>query len=213
MDSSATPTCRTWTCLAASRCPTAPRGRRARSRACSHSWRGSRSTSAVGLWRIRLPLGTSEPKPRNRVADFGIHDTYNPDTEECEPNDPAASGYGGPNLVADAEGVDVYYGPDRTGYVLASSQGDDRFAGITPEARIRDANPTRVDDAIITTYLRYVAAASPAPCRRPAVHEHQGNHDRHRPEWPVALVWMLVVPPRGATYIYTSNRSQTQVGG
>ena len=32
------------------------------------------------------------------------------------------------NLVADAEGVDIYYGPGATGYVLVSSQGDDRYA-------------------------------------------------------------------------------------
>jgi 3-phytase len=82
----------------------------------------------VGLWRIELPLGRGEPKLLDRVADFGVHDTWNPETEECEPVDPEATGFGGPNLVADAEGVDVYYARGRTGYVLVSSQGDDRFA-------------------------------------------------------------------------------------
>lgn len=98
----------------------------------------------VGLWRIPLPLGAGEPKLLDRVADFGIHDTYNPDTEECEPNDPTASGYGGPNLVADAEGVDLYYGPDRTGYVLVSSQGDDRFAVYATEGSNRSLGTFRV---------------------------------------------------------------------
>jgi 3-phytase len=98
----------------------------------------------VGLWRVPLPFGTAEPKLLDRVADFGIHDTYNPDTEECEPNDPAAPGYGGPNLVADAEGVDVYYGPDRTGYVLVSSQGDDRFAVYATDGRNRSLGTFRV---------------------------------------------------------------------
>ena len=82
----------------------------------------------VGVWRVPLPLGRGEPKLIDRVADFGIDDTFNPDTEECEPVDPAATGFGGPNLVADAEGVDVYYANGRTGYVVVSSQGDDRFA-------------------------------------------------------------------------------------
>ena len=82
----------------------------------------------VGVWRVPLPLGRGEPKLIDRVADFGIHDTFNPDTEECEPVDPDATGFGGPNLVADAEGVDVYYAGGRTGYVVVSSQGDDRFA-------------------------------------------------------------------------------------
>ena len=37
------------------------------------------------MWRVPLPLGRGEPKLIDRVADFGIHDTFNPDTEECEP--------------------------------------------------------------------------------------------------------------------------------
>ncbi|WP_239091270.1 phytase, partial [Asanoa iriomotensis] len=41
----------------------------------------------------------------------------------CEPIDPDAKGYGGTRLTADAEGVDVYYGPGGTGYVIVSSQG------------------------------------------------------------------------------------------
>ena len=82
----------------------------------------------VGLWRIKLPLDSSEPRLVDKVADFGVHDTWNEETEECEPIEPDAPSFGGPNLVADAEGVDIYYGPGRTGYVLVSSQGDDRFA-------------------------------------------------------------------------------------
>ena len=30
--------------------------------------------------------------------------------------------------MADAEGVDIYYGPGATGYVIVSSQGNDEFA-------------------------------------------------------------------------------------
>ncbi|MCF4119416.1 phytase [Antribacter sp. KLBMP9083] len=82
----------------------------------------------VGLWRIPLPLGTGAPLLLDRVADFGVHDAYDPESGECEPLDPAAPGFGGPNLVADAEGVDVWYGPGKTGYVVVSSQGDDRYA-------------------------------------------------------------------------------------
>ncbi|MFE0590743.1 phytase [Micromonospora echinospora] len=83
----------------------------------------------VGLWRLQLPLGSgSQPKLIDRVRDFGIHDVYDSGTEECEPVDPNARGYGGNLLTADAEGVDIYYGPGATGYVLVSSQGDDTFA-------------------------------------------------------------------------------------
>ncbi|MBC6457072.1 phytase [Actinomadura sp. HBU206391] len=83
----------------------------------------------VGLWRLQLPLGSgSRPKLLDRVKDFGIHDVFDSETEECRPVDPNAKGYGGKLLTADAEGVDIYYGPGSTGYVLVSSQGDDTFA-------------------------------------------------------------------------------------
>ncbi|MFI2651690.1 phytase [Micromonospora fulviviridis] len=83
----------------------------------------------VGLWRLQLPLGpASQPKLIDRVKDFGIHAVYDSETEECQPVDPNAKGNGGNLLTADAEGVDLYYGPGSTGYVLVSSQGDDTFA-------------------------------------------------------------------------------------
>ncbi|MFG1955835.1 phytase [Micromonospora sp. NPDC048830] len=83
----------------------------------------------VGLWRLQLPLGSaSQPTLIDRVKDFGIHDVYDSETEECQPVDPKAKGYGGNLLTADAEGVDIYYGPGASGYVLVSSQGDDTFA-------------------------------------------------------------------------------------
>jgi 3-phytase len=40
----------------------------------------------------------------------------------------ADPGFGGRHLSADAEGLTIYYGPGRRGYLLASSQGDDTFA-------------------------------------------------------------------------------------
>jgi 3-phytase len=82
----------------------------------------------VGVWRIQLPLGSSRPVLIDRVADFGIHDVFDEESEECVPVDEDDTGFGGPNLVADAEGVDVYYGHGVTGYVIVSSQGDDRYA-------------------------------------------------------------------------------------
>jgi 3-phytase len=91
----------------------------------------------VGLWRIPLPLGSRPPKLIDRVADFGIHDVFDEETEECVPVDDTAVGFGGPNLVADAEGVDIYYGRGRTGYVLVSSQGDDRVAVYSTEGNNR----------------------------------------------------------------------------
>jgi len=88
----------------------------------------------VGLWRVQLPLGRHRPKLVDRVADFGVHDVYDEATEECVPVDPDARSFGGPNLVADAEGVDIYYGRGAKGYVIVSSQGDDRYAVYATEA-------------------------------------------------------------------------------
>jgi 3-phytase len=90
----------------------------------------------VGLWRMQLPLGASRPMLVDRVTDFGVPDEFNPETEECQPIDDSA-GFGGSRLVADAEGVDIYYGPGRTGYVIVSSQGDDTFAVYSTVGRNR----------------------------------------------------------------------------
>jgi len=89
----------------------------------------------VGLWRIGLPFGAQEPRLIDRVKDFGVHDAYDPETEECEPVDPDATGFGGDVLEADAEGVDVYYGPGGAGYVIVSSQGDDTYAVYQRQGR------------------------------------------------------------------------------
>jgi myo-inositol-hexaphosphate 3-phosphohydrolase/phosphodiesterase/alkaline phosphatase D-like protein len=43
------------------------------------------------------------------------------------------SDLGGKNLVADVEGLTIYYGADGTGYLLASSQGDNTFAVYSRE--------------------------------------------------------------------------------
>lgn len=99
----------------------------------------------VGLWRIPLPLGSGRPRLVDEVADFGIHDVYDEETEECVPVDPDQPGLGGPNLVADAEGVDVYYGRGRVGYVIVSSQGDDRFAVYSTMGHNRPLGTFTVD--------------------------------------------------------------------
>ncbi|MBT2429364.1 phytase [Streptomyces sp. ISL-112] len=82
----------------------------------------------VGLWRIGLDDEKFEkPKLIDRVREYGTPWTYDAE-EECvlDPqNDP---GFGGEHLGADAEGVTLYHAADGTGYVLASSQGDDTFA-------------------------------------------------------------------------------------
>ncbi|WP_344386456.1 phytase [Asanoa iriomotensis] len=99
----------------------------------------------VGLWRVQLPLTSRvAPKLIDKTTDFGIHDAYNEETEECEPIDPDAKGYGGTRLTADAEGVDVYYGPGGTGYVIVSSQGDDTYVVYERQGRNKTVGSFRV---------------------------------------------------------------------
>ncbi|MEV7226920.1 phytase [Polymorphospora sp. NPDC051019] len=99
----------------------------------------------VGLWRLPLPLGSGgRPELVDRVTDFGIHDVYDEASEECVPVDPDAEGFGGPRLTADVEGVDIYYGPGGTGYVIVSSQGDDTFAVYDRQGRNRPVGSFRV---------------------------------------------------------------------
>ncbi|SKC46662.1 phytase [Krasilnikoviella flava] len=105
----------------------------------------------VGLWRLALPLGSGEPRLVDEVTDFGVQDAYDPETEECAPADGssqedavAANPFGGDLLTADAEGVDVYHGPGRTGYVIVSSQGDDTYAVYSTTGRNRALGSFRV---------------------------------------------------------------------
>lgn len=89
----------------------------------------------VGLWRIPLPLGSRGARLVDTVRDFGIHETWDAKAEECKPINPNAKGFGGRLLTADAEGVDIYYGPRGKGYVIVSGQGDDSFVVYSREGR------------------------------------------------------------------------------
>ncbi|WP_369370896.1 phytase [Promicromonospora sp. Populi] len=98
----------------------------------------------VGLWRVPLPLGSGKPRLVDKVTDFGVHDAYDPETEECAPVDPEAPSYGGKNLTADAEGVDIWYGRGGTGYVIVSSQGDDTYGVYALTGKNRSLGTFRV---------------------------------------------------------------------
>jgi 3-phytase len=99
----------------------------------------------VGLWRLPLPLGSGEPVMVDRVREFGVEAVYDPVSDECEPVDPDAENpHGGRLITADAEGVDVYHGPGRTGYVIVSSQGDSTFAVYSTAGSNRPVGSFRV---------------------------------------------------------------------
>jgi 3-phytase len=88
----------------------------------------------VGIWKIAADL-TGEPELVDTAIEFGLPGTYDPETDECTYGpDP---GYGGDVLHTDIEGLTIYATGRGSGYLLASSQGDDSFAVYD----LRGANP------------------------------------------------------------------------
>jgi 3-phytase len=82
----------------------------------------------VGIWRIPLGRdGFGSGRLIDKVREFGVPAAFDEETEECAPSGPDP-GFGGTHLSADAEGLTIYDGHGRRGYLLASSQGDSTFS-------------------------------------------------------------------------------------
>ncbi|MPY47415.1 phytase [Streptomyces acidicola] len=79
----------------------------------------------VGVWRLRADL-TGEPTLIDKVRDYGVPSTWDPEAEECVPGEDP--GFGGDHLTADVEGITLLDRPGGGGYVVVSSQGDSTFA-------------------------------------------------------------------------------------
>lgn len=78
----------------------------------------------VGIWQLPASLGGT-PELVDKVREYGVDATYDPETDECVAGqDP---GYGGEHIAADVEGLTIAYDEGGDGYLLASSQGDNRF--------------------------------------------------------------------------------------
>ncbi|WP_052863119.1 phytase [Streptomyces niger] len=84
----------------------------------------------VGIWRLPADL-SGTPHLVDKVREYGVPGRYDPETDECTPG--ADPGYGGTRLSADVEGLTLLTEPDGDGHLLASSQGDDTFAGYDRE--------------------------------------------------------------------------------
>lgn len=90
----------------------------------------------VGIWKIGVSTHgfTTKPALIEKVREFGAPYELVPDDDpgefECEFTGDAPAGVGGEHISADVEGLTVYHGPKRTGYLLASSQGDDTFSAF-----------------------------------------------------------------------------------
>ncbi|GAB1690950.1 phytase [Krasilnikovia sp. M28-CT-15] len=82
----------------------------------------------VGLWRVPLDVDEFDGAPSlvQRVREYGVPATYDPDTEECTPHPDQDPGFGG-RIAADVEGLTIYPTGRRSGYLLASGQGDSTF--------------------------------------------------------------------------------------
>ncbi|MFJ8668894.1 phytase [Streptomyces sp. NPDC093600] len=115
----------------------------------------------VGLWRIELDGEEfDDAELMDRVREYGTPWTYDTTEEECvldTENDP---GFGGEHLSADAEGVTVYHAEDGTGYVLASSQGDDTFAVYERDGDNRYVGSFSVTDSTATDGVQHSDGAT-----------------------------------------------------
>jgi len=79
----------------------------------------------VGIWRLPAAL-TGRPVLVDKVKEYGVPGTYDPETEECAPG--ADPGFGGKRLAADVEGLTLLPESGGDGYLFASGQGDNSFA-------------------------------------------------------------------------------------
>ncbi|NUT32121.1 MAG: phytase [Hamadaea sp.] len=82
----------------------------------------------VALWKVAVNGRGFAARPAvvERVREYGVPATYDPETEECTTDWAADPGYGG-RIAADVEGVTVYGTGAFSGTVVVSSQGDDTF--------------------------------------------------------------------------------------
>lgn len=95
----------------------------------------------VGIWKVSVSPGGfgGDGALIEKVKEFGAPYTLVPDDDpgefECETTGDALPGDGGTRIAADVEGLTIYRGAFGTGYLLASSQGDDTFAAFGDRGR------------------------------------------------------------------------------
>jgi len=78
----------------------------------------------VALWRLSIRGDRFHaPSIVDKVREFGVPATYDPETEECTVHWSEDPGFGGKRISADVEGLTLH----DDGYLLVSSQGDSGF--------------------------------------------------------------------------------------
>lgn len=96
----------------------------------SHTGKLYAGQEDVGIWKLNANL-IGAPVLVDKVREFGIPGTYDPETDECTAG--ADPGYGGTHITADVEGLTIFDDGDGEGYLLASSQGDNTFVAYDRE--------------------------------------------------------------------------------
>jgi 3-phytase len=97
------------------------------------------SQEPVGVWKIDLknPADKSQWKLAHKSREYGIpyKRTWDEAEQEysCSLNYSEDQGFGNPNLYADIEGLSLYKGSKGKGYLLLSSQGNDKIAVFNRE--------------------------------------------------------------------------------
>lgn len=81
----------------------------------------------IGLWVVKAGRGgfAGAPQLLQKVKEFGVPGTFDPETEECVLG--ADPGFGGKHVAADIEGLTIWRIPFVKDVLLVSSQGDSRF--------------------------------------------------------------------------------------
>ncbi|MFC0114906.1 phytase [Kibdelosporangium aridum] len=97
----------------------------------------------IGIWRMPANLA-SEPVLIDKVREFGVPGTYDPETEECTPG--ADPGFGGKHISADVEGLTIHYGRN---LLLASSQGDNTFAAYDLPGKYKTSFQIKLGDDLV----------------------------------------------------------------
>lgn len=96
----------------------------------AHSGKLYAAQEDVGIWKLDASL-TGSPTLVDKVREYGVPGTYDPETDECTAG--ADPGYGGHHVSADVEGLTIFDDGDGEGYLLASSQGDNTFVAYDRE--------------------------------------------------------------------------------
>jgi 3-phytase len=100
----------------------------------------------VGLWVAKVGRTgfTSTPTLLEKVKEYGIPGTFDPETEECVAG--ADPGFGGKHVAADIEGLTLWQIPFVRDVLLVSSQGDSRFVAYGDGGLGRFLGDFTIDD-------------------------------------------------------------------